>query len=154
MVNILSTLSAVKTEDEDDDALMLEPEVLIEEPWFEFVSDNQFHFELPNNFVKHHSTLQPHDLAIVQQMPSILLQHIIDVIPNNFDFDELIPFFYLRTNQLQPFVLNYFLNHMVDPAPATNVNKLHKALKLINLARILFNGLNPRDYFENKVIKF
>lgn len=120
----------------------------------ELAADNELRFELPINFQPVHAVLRPEDLDLVQNLPPVIANQILSTIQGHYDYKEIVPFFYLTTGELPPFVLNFFLDRMVYPAPNTNNVKFYKALKLINLFRILHNGDDPRSYFKPNQIKF
>lgn len=120
----------------------------------ELLEDNTLRFELPINFTPHHSVLREEDLDLVRNMPPVIQNEILSTFPPHADYKDLVPFYFLSTGELSPFVLNYFLDRMVYPSPNTNVMKFYKAIKLINLFRILHNGDNPHDYFKKTQIKF
>lgn len=97
---------------------------------------SSYEFEIPNNFVAFESIdLTQEDLNLARTSPPVIWSELRDIFPINAAFDDATVFFYTRSFQIPPFVINFFLDRISAPVPNTVTKRFFKVMRLINVLR-------------------
>lgn len=99
------------------------------------MSRSSLDFCLPDHYESQQLPISSRDLIVSKDTPSVVWEHIKEVIPRTAHATEFVVFFYIRSHQLQPFAINYFLDRMIAPEPNTPTARLFKVVRLINFVR-------------------